>query len=52
MSNKVSIIDTIPFAGVTQNSFSKNSYEQRVLKDFVQTKRMSAIQFKNDIVAK
>ena len=52
MRNKVSNLGNIPFAGITANSLNKNSYEQKVVNDYIRGKRMSAIQFKNDILDK
>ena len=52
MRNKVSSIETVPYAGVTPNSLNNNAFEQRVVKDYMNQKRMNNIQFKNDILAK
>lgn len=52
MRNKVSAIQNIPWAGVTANSLNKNAYEQRVLNDYVKTKRFNIVQFKNDLIDK
>lgn len=52
MRNKVSSVETIPFAGINANSLFKNSYEQRVMNDFIKAKRYTVIQLKQDMLDK
>lgn len=52
MRNKVTLLQDVPYMGITGNSFYKNAYEQKVVNDYVRNKRMSFNQFKNDMLAK
>lgn len=50
--NKVSDIQTHIFPGITPNSLNKNSFEQRVVKDYLGQKRWNMNQLRDDIFAK
>ena len=52
MKNKLGTLGMLPFAGITQNSLNKNSFEQKVIKDYISKKKFTIIQFKDDIVNK
>mmetsp|Transcript_4901 Transcript_4901/g.4153 ORF Transcript_4901/g.4153 Transcript_4901/m.4153 type:complete len:190 (-) Transcript_4901:33-602(-) len=50
--NKVSSLENVPFVGISQDCLNKNQYEQRVLKDYVNSQGMNNLQLKNDIFDK
>lgn len=52
MKNKLRGINMLPFAGITQNSLNKNSFEQKVLKEYVSSKKFSQMQFRDDVLNK
>ena len=52
MKNKLGALNMWPFVGINQNSLNKNSFEQKILKDYIAKKKFSQMQFRDDILNK